>query len=161
MSSSQRTCQRSGCLENGKQILPRREERVLPDVSDDRPELFVTQGLKVIGQGCIECEPAAGFNAIQFDAQPDDLEQVHVGRLDISELHVGHDPSAFDVRNLGPGRLRSRDENLQYLIARLMHFTAATKPGAADRLLRWRLAVRVATIRGSLRPELFSGSISS
>lgn len=97
MSSSQRTCQRSGCLENGEQILTRREQRVLPDVSDDGPELFVAQGLKVIGQGCIECEPAAGFDAIQFDAQPDDLEQVQIGRLDVSELHVSHDASAFDV----------------------------------------------------------------
>jgi len=97
MGSSQGTCQRSGCLENGEQVLTRREERVLPDVSDDGPELFVAQGLQVIGQGCIECEPAAGFDAIQFDAQPDDLEQVQIGRLDVSEVHVSHDASAFDV----------------------------------------------------------------
>jgi hypothetical protein len=66
----------------------------------------MTHGSQVVCQGRVERELAAGCDPVYFNAEPDGVKQMQVGRLDVDEFLVTHD---FSLGRLQPERDDSKD----------------------------------------------------
>ena len=91
MNGRQGSGQRPRYLEQCEEIVPWRKQRGRSEVSRDTPQLLVVQLSKVLCQGCIEREFAAGLEVVPLEAQANGVEQMQIGRLHVGEIKVIHE----------------------------------------------------------------------